>query len=303
MTLKTAICMTLLASAVALAAPGGDKGPPEGKGNKPSSEVGNNLSVPAIIAGGTSAFPIACGTEGFTDLLEPDKGPVYYAESCAETHDGPVCRAEGNYYVQRDAKWQAPCLQVLSADASAKWGDNLAGGDAKLKVGSPIRVELVLWESTGLAVGEQGYLVIKLEPDELDRLSDYGHLARGSGTEGDPFAGSPYAVGDMLPDGGTFGAVVHDPDARLTIEQIVDGIPVSTVYDGKAGAEINATGKVVYGHNLRVSAVGTYRITYTMTNVNITGCDVGDCTSGKTVVLPIEVISGGGGGGGKPTRP
>ena len=60
------------------------------------------------------------------------------------------------------------------------WGDNLAGGSASLKVGSPIRVELVLWTLAALAAGQQGYFVIKLEPSELDRESDYGHLAGGS---------------------------------------------------------------------------------------------------------------------------
>ena len=147
MTLKSAIWLTLAASAVALAAgPPAGKGPPEGKGNKPPSEVGNNLSVPAIMAGGTGGFAISCGTDVFTDLQVPDKDPVHYPQTCAETHDGLVCVDEGNYYVQRDAGWQAPCLEVLSADARAKWGDNLAGGDAKLKVGSPIRVELGLWD-------------------------------------------------------------------------------------------------------------------------------------------------------------
>ena len=113
-----------------------------------------------------------------------------------------VCVEEGYYYKQRDAKWQAPCykatppgVQVLGA-----WGDNLIG-DARLKVGSPIRVELVLWDSSGVSDGQLGYKVIKLEPSELDRFSDYGHLA--AGTEG-PWSSTPMAL----------GAIVHDPAAR-----------------------------------------------------------------------------------------
>ena len=43
------------------------------------------------------------------------------------------------------------------------------------------------------------------------------------------------------------------------------------VVDEAATAEINATGKVgVYGYNLRVPSAGTYEITYTVPNVNIT---------------------------------
>lgn len=295
--LKTAVTAVLMGmTAVAFGAPPPDKGgggssgggPPDGKGNKPDTEVGFNLSVPAIIAGGPSGFAINCDTEGFTELVPPNKDPVYYPYACADTHDGAVCVDEGNYYVQRDAAWQAPCFQTDAVPVSAEghWGDNL-GGDAMLKVGSPIRVEIVLWDSVDLASGQQGYQVIKLEPAELDRVSDYGHLAGGS--EGS-WEDAPADV----------GAIVHDPDATLTIEKIVDGTPVSTVYNGEAGAEINATGKIVYGHNLRVIEAGWYRITYTLPNVSLTGCDLGDCANDATkAVLEIEVIPGGGGGGKK----
>ncbi len=111
--LKSAIWLTLLASAVALAAPGGGKGPPSDKGNKPTSEVGNNLSVPAIMAGGGSTFAITCGSMDFTTLVPPDKAPMFYPDACSASQDGgQVCVDEGFYYVQRDAKWQAPCLMA-----------------------------------------------------------------------------------------------------------------------------------------------------------------------------------------------
>ncbi len=299
--LKSAIWLTLLASAVAVAAPGGIKGPPEGKGNKPTSEVGNNLSVPAIMAGGGNTFAIDCPTGGFTALVPPDKAPVLYPEECAPPKDegGPVCVAEGYYYVQRDAKWQAPCITAIGVpiDVLGKWGDNLAGGSASLKVGSPIRVELVLLD-LGVADGREGYFVIKLEPSELDRESDYGHWADGSAEAG--FAPVPYTVGDTLPDEGTFAAIVFDPTARLRIERLEDGVPVSpAVYNGTASGEINSTGKIVYGYNLRVGLAGDYRITYTFNNVNFAGgCNTGTC-DGSEAYLDIVVVAGGGGGGGK----
>jgi hypothetical protein len=71
------------------------------------------------------------------------------------------------------------------------------------------------------------------------------------------------------------------------------------VFDGVAGGEINATGKIVYGYNLRVAEAGTYRITYTLPNVWVTACDAGICTGDHTASLDIVVGTGGGGGGGK----
>ena len=160
-----------------------------------------------------------------------------------------------------------------------------------MKTGSPIRVEIVLWD-TGLAEGRQGYFVEKLQPDELDRYSMYGHLA--SGTEG-AWLPSPYTVGDILPDGKTFGAVVYDADAELVIQQVATG---QKVVEGAAGAEINATGKVVYGYNLRVVEAGKYLISYTMPNVTFDDCDIGSCEA-SVATLEIDVVAGGGGGGGQ----
>jgi hypothetical protein len=205
---------------------------------------------------------------------------VYYPDACALTHDGEVCVDEGYYFVQRDAAWQAPCRTLTETNAIGAWGDNLAG-DAILKVGSPIRVELVLWNATTESDGKQGYKVIKLEPAELDRVSDYGHLAvDNAGT----WEAAPSDV----------GAIVHDPAATLKIVRIVDG---SVAYEGIAGAEINATGKIVYGHNLRVGEPGMYRITYTLPNVTLNGCEEGAAVCvGHEAYLDIEVVAGGGGG-------
>ena len=294
-TLKSAIWLTMAASAVVLAAGGvaygkGKPTDPGGGGGKPPTEATNNLSVPAIMAGGMGAFgALSCNTTEFTDLMPPDKAPLEYPASCATSRDGTYsCVDAGFYYVQRNAKWQAPCLKVdvgTPVYATGAWGDNL-GGDASLKVGSPIRVELVLWDSAAVGANETGYKVIKLEPTELDRLSDYGHLA--TKNDIDEWQANPMAL----------GTIVHDPAARLKIEKIVDGLPVSTVYDQPAGGEINATGKIVYGYGLRVLEAGTYRITYSFTNVVMEGCDIGTC-EGNTAVLEIEVAAGGGGGGRK----
>ena len=289
MNLKSAIWLVLAVSATALAAgPGSGGGGGGGSGNKPPTEAGFNLSVPAIMAGGAGKFLLNCPADDWSTLTNPSKDPVFYAAACALTHDGEVCVDEGHYFVQRDAVWQAPCMLSESGQAKGAWGDNLAG-DAMLKVGSPIRVELVLWDFSGDSSGKEGYKVIKLEPAELDRLSDYGHLAEDIG--GEWFA-KPVPV----------GAIVHDPEATLNIQRMVNGAPVGEPeFDGAAGGEINATGKIVYGYNLRVAVPGTYRLTYTLPNVLLTGgCEEVDAVCvDHTAYLDIEVAAGGGGGGGK----
>jgi len=304
-TLKSAIWLTLVASAVALAAPGGGKGPPADKGNKPTSEVSNSLSVPAIMAGAGSKFAINCPTGDFSILTEPTKDPVEYPEACAPGGEegGLVCVDAGFYYVQRVAAWQAPCLtDNPGLLVNGKWGDNLAGGSASLKVGSPIRVEFLLLDASATAEGQQGYFVIKLEPSELDRESDYGHLARVSASGG--FEPIPYTVGQPAGEG-TFPAIVFDPSATLRIERLDNGIPVNPpVYSGTASGEINSTGKIVYGYNLRVQVAGTYRITYTFPRVTFAGdCNVLGSCAGSEAVLEVMVAGGGGGGGGGGGKP
>jgi hypothetical protein len=332
---KFAVAAVLMAAtAVAFAAKpdgaGGGGGPPDGKGNKPDSEVGNSLSVPAFIVGtDTAPLALSCEASWLDAALErvPETAkPTLYSEDCADTVEGdgaPYCMATGYYFVQRVSPWQAPCVLGDTANAKAAWGDNLVG-DASMKVGSPIRVELVLWDSTdpSVAFNEQGYYVIKLQPDELDRNSEYGHIAEAQDTDGDlipdTFLDIPRTVGALVepPSVGTvldpvpyFGAIVFDAAATLRIERVDPSLGLVEVYDGVAGAEINATGKVVYGHNLRVGEAGTYRITYTLPNVTITGIGNVDAVKipvfgpnpdgGSFTSLDI-VVSGGGGGGGRP---
>jgi hypothetical protein len=260
-TLKSAIWLTIMASAVAIAA----GGPPEGKGRKPPSEATNNLSVPAIMVSGVAGGYTNCGGMEWSDLIPPTGTPLsgYPIDPLAE------------YFVQKVHKWQAQCMTGPGGGAVsvyAAWGDNL-GGDAKLRAGSPIRVELVLTDTSGVL--GKGYNVVKLEPSKLDRESAYGTLA-------------PAISQDMTP-------VVHDGGAKLLITG-PDGFSVAV---DPLKPEINATGKVVYGYQLTAPAPGPYDITFTMPNLTISGCDVGTCGDGHTASLTITV---GGGGGGKKGR-
>ncbi len=193
------------------------------------------------------------------------------------------------YYVQGVHKWQAQCTSVAKGTpihVVGEWGDNLTG-DAKLKVGSPIRVELLMFDESAL---HEGYSVVKLEPATLDRLSAYGTLATSDGSGG-------Y---DATPE--LMRSVVHDSDAQMTIRN-ASGVVVAS--ESPIAPEINATGKIVYGYNLRVPTAGAYTIEFSMPNVIFDGVDAGTFTT-DTATLTINVIgggSGGGGGGGKPVKP
>ena len=120
----------------------------------------NNLSVPLWVTSdgsviGTPAAPPAAQTRLPTDLVPPTGTPI----------SGYPIDPLAYYYVQGIHKWQAPCATWDQAngqvEVTAAWGDNLSG-DAKLKVGSPIRVELVLIRIPPLR--GKGFTVVKLEP-------------------------------------------------------------------------------------------------------------------------------------------
>jgi hypothetical protein len=244
---------------------------------KPPSEATNNLSVPAILVGVDTLGTATCGTESAPSLLVAPTGtPLTGYE------------LDGYYWVQKVHKWQTQCFKAASATVYAAWGDNLSG-DAKLKVGTPIRVELVLENDTDYSAtipgGLQGYTVIKLQPSLADRLSAYGHEATL------PAASTPTTFPQAQ-------WLVHNQGITFSVLNLTTGayaVPLGT----NPTAEINATGKIVYGYNLRVSTAGTYRIQFTTTPaVTLTGVDAGVLLDIFNVYIDIVVAPGGGGGGG-----
>ena len=140
------------------------------------------------------------------------------------------------YYIQGEATWQADCgtAAIDTVTATAAWGDNLTS--APLKQRTPIRVEMGLM-ADALTYQMTGFSVVKLT-DELDRLATYG-------TDGVPV--SP------------FGEVrVWNAGAQLKISNDAGVV----VYDGPYTAEINSTGRVVYGYNWQKPVAGTYTIAF-----------------------------------------
>jgi hypothetical protein len=270
--LKSAIWLILAVSATALAA----GGPPPGKGGGGGeTTAAQNLSVPAILVG--SLGTLVCGDYAVPSLLKPPTGTPRTG------YELP-----GYYWVQKVHIWQAQCFKAGEASVYGAWGDNLTG-DASLKAGSPIRVELVLTNTTDFSAtlpSMQGYNVSKLQPSMLDRLSAYGHLA--AGNEVDGWDDIPVDFDDAL-------WVVHDAGMQLSVQNLATGafvVPLQPI-----APEINATGKVVYGYNLRVTAAGNYRIRFNTTPaVTITDVDAGDFDASNAY---LDIVVGAGGGGGK----
>jgi len=243
-----------------------------GGGGGGETTLANNLSVPAIFV----------STNGTAQMPGPVCDGEYRAPAPTEVPlTGFEIDPAAYYYVQGVNVWQAGCLLKAPADAPAvlaDWGDNLTG-TAKMSVGSPIRVEVGL---DALAQGLEGLTVVKLEPSKADRLSKYGTLATPNGTGG-------YYATSVKPFAETR---VWDADASLKIYNKATG---AVVTNAAATAEINATGRVVYGYNLRVTTAGTYTIEFRTTNVVMTNATGED---GHLFSLDIVVSSSSGGGGG-----
>jgi hypothetical protein len=250
----------------AYSAPGGTPGPPDGAGggggNKPPTEVGNNLSVPVVLVGtGAPALNFPCGTVVTPDAPTLNQTPIPFPDYFGDLAlDGVPA---GNYYLQREHKWQAGCATAESGDltATGAWGDNLAGGEAKLKVGSPVRVEVGLTVGTAPAgLDTTGFPTVKLT-NQLDRDASYGTASLGADSD----EIRVWASGSNLE--------ITGPTA-VTVEPMA--------------AEINATGKVVYGYNWRPSKEGVYTLTFTASSVGVT----------TSVDAQVLASAGGGGGGG-----
>lgn len=243
----------------------GTPGPPDGG----EDSTPNSLSVPVINVATTSA-PFVCAS---TALVMPSGTQVYYPTGfdnpIVTPPEGGTLPAEGNYYIQGEAAWQAECgTTVDMLSVAADWGDNL-GGDAKLSVGAPVRVEVGLLVDTAVHTDYaalQGFKVVKLT-EELDRNATYGTLG----------------VAEDLDE-----VRAYDDDARL---RILDSSGTA-IYDASFSAELNSTGRIVYGYNWRPTAAGVFTLEFTAPAVKIlNGVD------DHTTTIEVTVISRTGGGG------
>lgn len=260
--LKTAITLLLGAAVVPLAFA---KGPP-------AAELGNNLSFAAkLVPGGGPALRLPC------------------AETASDP-SGPRCTLFPGYWCQKtEAVWQAACTTAAadgSTLVSAGWGANLLG-DASIKAGRPIRVEMVLTESGGPTA--QGYVVTKLT-DELDRLATYGT----NGT----IQNTNYTV--------------FDAGATLKIETCANAsceVPTGTILPETIFTpEINSLGNIVYGYNWGTKgkksapSAGIYKLTFSANGTTLANAPGAQMCSPEDnctyVIITVSSAAGGGGGGG-----
>ncbi len=237
-----------------------------GKGGPPTTEAANNLSVPTVFIGGLGSFTLQNDTG---DLVPPSGDPSLVTTQPDAEGIGP-----GYFYIQGKNAWQAQYFQEGSATATAKWGDNLLGGEASLKAGHPIRVEMGL---TSTDVTGTGFNVYKLDDQALDRESAYGTPAESTTDEQGNVTYSGIPVPGMQ-------ARVWGPDATLSITA-PDGQTATVAMPG----EINATGAVVFGYNWRPSEPGAYTLTFNPPS----GVTVSDTAS---LSIGADVTSSGGGG-------
>lgn len=237
------------------------------------STLGNNLSWPLVFAEGTglTGSPVAtdpglrplAGTAAYDELLTiPVTNPTtefFYSGNAINTL---------TYYLQgTDNTWRAQWVDGSGAakyDASAHWGDNIAGGSASLRVDRPIRIEMALSTTDGVTLlgYNMPYVVNASSPTEIQ------------GTDGTTSA--------MVP-------LIYSKDATLTIEQLSGsgGTVVATVSTGLMGAEINVGGRVIYGAQFRPTVAGTYRLRFklaTDANVRLAAADAGSFTPTEATI-------------------
>jgi hypothetical protein len=281
--LATVATLALTPAAAFAAGPGhggggGTRGGGGGGGGGETTAT-NNLSVPTIFVG-ANPFGLACPS-GPTD---PNGTP---------TTDYPI--DSQYYYVQGVNHWQAQCAAASGGSVDVAWGDNL-GGEAALVVNHPIRVEVALNDTE--ATNMTGYTVYKLDPNALDRVSAYGTPATvTTATDGTVISSSPKEKVTVANAGFWVAGAMW---------KIYDKATGAVVFQGPASAEINATGRVVYGYNLTVTAAKTYVIEFTVpstSGVTFKSADLGTVTATATAQMATTEItvagnSGGGGGGG-----
>lgn len=241
-------------------------GPPAGGGGGEEGAV-NSLSVPAVLVPSATGAPplnFVCG-----DAVLPTGETTYFSNPLAPA-------PAGDYYLQGEDKGQASCATDPDGlNVSADWGDNLVS--APLKAGTPVRVEIGLLADDAASMSMTGFMVYKLT-NELDRLATYGTLGA---------AETPYAE-----------VRAWDAGTRLEIVRS-DGL---VVYSGPFTAEINSTGRVVYGYNWKKPLAGAYTITVTAPNVEITAVPEGTLVGPHTAQIEVDVTPKVRGGGKKDPR-
>lgn len=235
-----------------------------GRPPTPTEGLGNNLSVPVVFSEGlgVTGLPVTVGgapnypntglRPAATENLVVSGLPYFYAgnvSDCAWPGGVPA------YCQQGVNAWQAEWRDGSTAGlqhASATWGDNLIS--QSLKTSAPVRVEVSLNDlSIGPLAGFNMQVVSGSRTTEV----------QGTNNTTSPmtptiFSVVPHLVVSKLDTSG--GVTVGDP---IVDKRVIDGIGAEEG-PGNFAAEVNVSGKVVYGYNLRVTEVGWYRVAFVL---------------------------------------
>jgi hypothetical protein len=291
---------------------------------------GNNLSVPVIFASGVGVTGTVISTADVTTTgLRPNNTQLQYAPLYSELAWSRLTLPTiGGYYCQNTentwmAQWTNNTVGGADIPANAFWGDNIT--NQQWNVSSVIRVET------------------ELQPQTIPTDLEGFNMPYASGSNKNEIKctdGSTFLTSTVAPP------TIFSATARLTIQKLEGqgGAVACTYFDGSTadkfgndgpgfyGAEVNVSGKVMYGYNWMLNRTlpascagqakaGWWRLTFwvddTRTgvasgntyqgNVDIAGTDVGAtkfqpelCAVGNCTVLDIEVRDG---RSKKPTNP
>ena len=215
-----------------------------------------NLSTPVILVDDSTmsaAFSVPTGTSTELPFVEGNADYTnttgdYYTGVGSDTYESTVDQ-------DFDADlWGAEYIEELvnPVVADVKWGDNLISHAFPGSGSQPIRVEVNLFADQTAAT-MQGYETVSLEGEHMDEL--FGTLGNAT---------------DLLP-------MVYTPHATLTILQYEEttGLYSHEIYDGYMSAEVNGSGKLIYGFNwgtpngLSNPGQGNYRLIFTVADESL----------------------------------
>ena len=261
-------------------------------------------------AGNNLAFPVLWSEEGYTLPLQGVMGEPTIdgaLEACStETIDATEQAA-----VQKDLgnTWQAENLVLSGSSVSSlDWGDNIEVKD--WNVGTPVRVETALYaDRTDDPM--TGYLMCHVSGKGTDEVWG-AQVTTGTGGMG--------GGGQSLITYDSTEALVYTAGARLTIQRIDEGAtptwdavqkrwvgsgvtdPVfnGAVHEktsdgpGSYGAEVNVSGKIVFGFNWQTAGLynGEYRITFSLDGPTDTFPGSGTSLANAEIRQSVEETAG-----------
>lgn len=232
------------------------KGPGNGED---TTSYGNNLSYPVVFAEGFGLSGLEITTEGTNTGLRTDGlDPKEFFIDIENVEDTKVLD-DVTYYLQNsESHWEAEWLNgeyLANIPVIIDWSDNLFS--TSWSENAIVRVEHVL--STNLTTPMNGYMMTSFT-QRIDKQKTLEIQGTNS-----------YSVAQITE------ARVFSSYAVLIIEKLDDlGNVIHTHYEGEAGAEINASGQVIYGYNWKIDdGAGQYRITFIIpsdtSNIRIIG--------------------------------